>query len=305
MTENNIALSLCIPTNGISKWVFPVLESIYSQGAALSLFEVIVTDNGDNKEFQEGMKEWEEKYSNLIYKKTDAKQFLNQIESFKIASGTLIKFVNHRMPLLDGTVKYLIDFSRKNADKKPGIYFLNGAIKKRPKAEVLHSFDSYIRRLSFYSSWSAGVCMWREDFWKIDQSMEFNRYFPHIDLILAQRGKKRYVIDSAPLFRTLPPDETAKGNYDLFFAFAVEYIYILLGLLRSGDIEVKTFLEIKAATGNFIALQYLEFVLMKKPCAYDVTGFDRYIDIFFSSKAIKMNAEFIRLKELAKRVIGK
>ena len=75
--------------------------------------------------------------------------------------------------------------------------------------------------------------------------------------------------------------------------------------VEDGDIEVKTFLEIKAATGNFIALQYLEFVLMKKPCAYDVTGFDRYIDIFFSSKAIKMNAEFIRLKELAKRVIGK
>ena len=44
-------LSLCIPTNGISEWVFPVLDSIYNQKVDDSLFEVIVTDNGNNEQF--------------------------------------------------------------------------------------------------------------------------------------------------------------------------------------------------------------------------------------------------------------
>lgn len=41
-------LSICIPTNGIVEWVIPVLKSIYSQKADNSLFEVVVTDNGNS-----------------------------------------------------------------------------------------------------------------------------------------------------------------------------------------------------------------------------------------------------------------
>ena len=51
-------VSLCLPTNGISEWVFPVLDSIYSQGVSNDLFEVIVTDNGKNQEFKYRMREY-------------------------------------------------------------------------------------------------------------------------------------------------------------------------------------------------------------------------------------------------------
>ena len=50
-------LSICIPTNGIIELIFPVLESIYSQqNIDTSIFEVIVVDNGDNKEFKTRIK---------------------------------------------------------------------------------------------------------------------------------------------------------------------------------------------------------------------------------------------------------
>ena len=45
-------ISLCIPTNGVIEWVFPVLDSIYSQSVDNELFEVVVTDNGNNAEFK-------------------------------------------------------------------------------------------------------------------------------------------------------------------------------------------------------------------------------------------------------------
>ena len=41
-------ISLCLPTNGVKEWVFPVLDSIYSQNINNDLFEVIVTNNGTN-----------------------------------------------------------------------------------------------------------------------------------------------------------------------------------------------------------------------------------------------------------------
>ena len=97
-------LSLCIPTNGIVEWVFPVLDSIFSQKVDTSLYEVIITDNGDNAEFKEKMKDYLFEKDNLKYYETNAGIFRNEIESYMRASGELIKFVNHRSILVEGVL---------------------------------------------------------------------------------------------------------------------------------------------------------------------------------------------------------
>ena len=63
---STIFLSLCIPTNGVTEWVVPVLDSIYREQIAEELFEVVVTDNGENKEFFWKMKEYSDLHQNLI-----------------------------------------------------------------------------------------------------------------------------------------------------------------------------------------------------------------------------------------------
>ena len=49
---SNPIVSLCMPTNGVIEWVFPVLDSVYEQGCDNKEFEIIITDNGNNKEFK-------------------------------------------------------------------------------------------------------------------------------------------------------------------------------------------------------------------------------------------------------------
>ena len=60
INKRDYQISLCIPTNGVSEWVFPVLDSIYNQGVSEELFEVIVTDNGKNMIFREEMLQYAE-----------------------------------------------------------------------------------------------------------------------------------------------------------------------------------------------------------------------------------------------------
>ena len=62
---SNPILSLCMPTNGISEWVFPVLDSIYSQGCKNDDFEVVITDNGNNEEFKQYIKAYIQKHQNI------------------------------------------------------------------------------------------------------------------------------------------------------------------------------------------------------------------------------------------------
>ena len=79
---SNPIVSLCIPTNGVVEWVFPVLDSIYEQGCDNHDFEVVITDNGNNKNFKEKIKVFNQQHSNLHYFETNALPFINEIESY-------------------------------------------------------------------------------------------------------------------------------------------------------------------------------------------------------------------------------
>ena len=121
-------VSLCLPTNGIIEWVFPVLDSIYSQNVDEDKFEVIVTNNGDNVRFHQMMESYVGQHSNLVYRKTEAYLFDNQLEALRLARGVYFKFVNHRAVLTEGGLRYLVDSVEKNMDKKPGMYFSSGVL---------------------------------------------------------------------------------------------------------------------------------------------------------------------------------
>lgn len=287
----DIMLSLCIPTNGVIEWVFPVLDSIYNEKNPVDTFEVIVTDNGNNLEFKRKMHEYATDHSNLVYKETNAVQFYNQIEAFRLAKGKLIKFVNHRMRLLPGSLNYFLTYARNNCLEKPITYFANGMLKDG----VYTSFDEYVNGLSYYSSWSAGTSMWRDDFNKMDLSKPFNKLFPHIDMIFSEKKKDLYRIDNQILVKgAVNTDEKKKGHYDIFYAFAVEYPSVILQLYRDNSISYDTFYKIKCDTLHYLSELYLQYVIRKKPCSYDLSGYTKAINVFYRhSDVIKMLPEQI------------
>ncbi|WP_033162445.1 glycosyltransferase [Sharpea azabuensis] len=277
--SNEIQLSLCIPTNGILEWVKPVLDSIYSEEKPIAKFEVIVTDNGNNEKFYEFMKNYSKAHDNLIYRKTNAVQFNNQIEAFKLASGKLIKFINHRKVLLPGSLNYLLEFVEKYQSSKPFVYFLED-----DNAGVYENFDSFVSGLSYFSSYSGGIAMWRDDFMKIDLNKPFNVLFPHTDMLFSARKKKQYIIDGHSITKDLPTDETKKGKYNLFFAFAVEYPSIILELYRNGDITYKTLKKVKEDNYGFLCMLYLNYIILKKPCSYDLQNYKDNLRIYYGNR---------------------
>ena len=156
-------LSLCVPTYGVSEWVFPVLDSIYNQNIDENLYEVIVTDNGNNANFEKEINEYASKHTNLVYKKTTAFSFLNEIESYKLASGEFIKFINHRTLMVPNSINYLLDFVKYNIDEKPFVYFTTGALEDK-KSTSFDNFNDFVKKLSYWSSWSTRMAFWKDDF---------------------------------------------------------------------------------------------------------------------------------------------
>lgn len=301
--KNTPYLSLCIPTNGILEWVIPVLESIYSQHCDEKEYEIIITDNGTNLEFKKIMDEYASKHHNFIYKKTDAVMFLNQIEAFKLANGDLIKFINHRMPLLKNSLKYFINFVKEHLAEKPIVYFSNGMLKSKQATRLFNSFDDYVRNLSYWSSWSAGTAIWKKDFEKLDLSQGTNYLFPHTDIVFFEKNANQYLIDDTVLLYELPADTTKKGSYDIFNAFLVEYPHILEGLYVNKNISLATFEYIKRKNSYFVAELYLHYVLRGESCSYNLDGYQQSVNRYYGDLEIRRKAFFVALKDFARKIV--
>lgn len=274
-------LSICIPTNGVIEWVRPVLKSIYEQNVSLDLYEVIITCNGNNVEFDNYINSLMRSYDNLVYKKTQEKGFLNQIFCFKQAKGVFIKFLNHRMIMINGSVEYLICFIKKNNDKKTPVYFSNGSLGTNG-IERVKNFDEYIGRLGIYSSWSGGLAFWRDEWEDGCEIIEYNKLFPHFKILCNNTSAQSYIIDDNVLMNEITNDCSKKGKYNFFYAFAVEYLFLILELYKNKKISLDTVINIKRKVKDYLADQYINFIIFRKRTSYDLSGRCYAFSVFFN-----------------------
>lgn len=299
----NTILSLCMPTNGVVEWVFPVLDSIFEQGCNSDDFEVIITDNGDNAEFKKRIKEYGLSHRNLHYYETKALPFINEIESYKRANGQLFKFVNHRTKLVKGALQRLIDFAKYNAEKKPIIYFSNGVLERENKSYAYETFDDFVRNLSYWSSWSTGMTIWKEDFEHLPEDVQsFNELFPHTNVLFAERTRGEYIIDNSVIFDEMPQGKKPKGAYDLYYAFGVEYPGIILDLLRDGSITADTFKVVLDGNLEFIAGLYFQYNIRKDYCSYDLSGLGDMYCVFYRKHELMAALLKVILNKLKNKV---
>lgn len=284
-----IYLSLCIPTNGIAEWVFPVLDKVYAQEANPEEWELIVTDNGDNEEFYEKMTAYAADHDNLIYKKTDAVLFQNQIEALRLASGEFLKFMNHRSILESGCIQWMIDLVKSNLADKPIMYLSDGALNLN-NPQTYDNFDSFVRGLREFASWTTGVGVWKSDFEMIPKDWIFNKISPHSDVLFWVRDRGKYYIDDKVWCHEIDSSHANKGSYDLYRAFGIEEITVTLNLLNERSISADTFKYIVDCYEKCVARFYLLFNIIHQPCSYTLDSFDDAMGIFLSKRRVLWKA---------------
>lgn len=300
--NNRPKVSFCIPTNGMPEWVIPALDSIYAQEIEESLFEVIVSDNKVNSELEDKIQDYK-KYSNFIYRQNETILFENAIEAYKLATGELIKFVNNKMELFPGTIQHFIDFVDHNRQEKPIVYFSNGTLFNKKKKDVWidTTFNDFVKDLGIQNSNGDGIAIWKEDFDKLKNGIYFNKLFPDMTILYSERKKSKYIIDNTKWNVKKELSHAKKGKYDLYYAFSVEYLSILIDLLRTKDITIDCFLSLKQEAKNFVYGCYWQFNVKKLPCSYDISCFDDNLKIYYG----KQNKFYELLKLLIQKVINK
>lgn len=278
MADNKPLLSICLPTNGAVQFVTNALDSIYTQeDADKSKYEVFITDNGQDSKLEAALEPYM-KYGNLRYLKTNDKGFLNLITCLKLGRGFFCKMLNHRSVLLPGSIQAWIEMVEQYKETQPVIYCSDHSIKGDYIIEC-HNFDTFIREMSYYSSWSAGIGVWDKDKQILDK-IECNEMFPNASLLFEMRQDGEYVIWNKKYQNMM--DEPTKGGYNIFHTFGVIYLDLLKDLENRGRITNATFNVVRKELLKFLSGWYYSLCLRKNSYTFDTSGMERHMQVYYT-----------------------
>ena len=296
MTKNQPILSLCLPTNGAVHWVIPTLEGIYAQGVDNSLYEVVITDNGENSNLGEALKSFD--YPNMRYIPTKDSGFLNLMTALKFGKGLYCKMLNHRSVLVQGALQMMIDVVREHQDKKPILYFSDGKL-EGPETIKCSNLDSFVYEMHYRATWSGGVGVWQEDLTKLD-GLQLNETFPQSALMFDIREESEFVIVNRK-FQDMQ-NEDGKGGYDLFYAFAVEFPNIWQELLSQNRIKQETYDYVMDKMYGFIYRLYCQEVLHKSQHTFIIQNVGKSISTYYGWRGYLRIVLYARRNQIKRKI---
>ena len=293
-------LSICIPTNGVSRWVVPNVRQIYSLGTNNDIFEVVVADNDPNEEMEEAMKEFSQ-YPNFRYVKTQAKGFYNIIENFVQAHGDFMIKINHRCLMQPGSIERIYQLGCEYIDRKPLIYLSNGLLKENRRMEF-RSFNDYLVKLTYFSSLSEGLFFWKEDIAEVP-NISFAPMSPNVSLMFNSKIKNLFVIDDIKFGGG--QDSTGKYGYDVFYTFAVLYLDLVNQVRIEGYLSRDGFIKIKKDLSKWLRGIYFQMDVLGRNGNYVLKDIKKDMSVYYTKEEYYKMSIYARAYLLPKAMLKK
>lgn len=273
-------LSICIPCFGRVEYLRNTLNSIYQDNADVNIdrYEVVISDNDPKQAISVLVNEFK-MYPNLRYFHTECEGFMNSYHVLKYAQGEFLKLHNSQTLFKKGALRAIINEIKKYRESHALIFYTNGLLHKF-KSKEYDTFNDFMYHLSYWSSWSNGFNIWKDDFNKLGD-IKLNKLFPHTSIFLTQNNAKSYCINDVILFdvQRIPK----RGGHNKFEAFTIEYPSLIDDSYKKGDIDVRT----KKHILKGIMYEFLPSLIFNKYIArietFESTGFKKNIKVYFPS----------------------
>lgn len=290
-----IYLSICIPTYQRIEITRNTIKSIYSDlsGVNLDDFEVIVSDNDQNESSRIFVEEFP--YHNFHYYRTKCEGFMNSFHVLGYGKGAFLKLHNNYTKLRPSSLRYMINEVKQYEDTHALMFFTNGLRHFNIKQEF-GTFDSFMNSLSYFSSWSSGFGIWKDDYDSIKQNIEINKWFPQTSMLLPFTQKRKYVLNDDVIFEDQKVPK--KGGYNPYRVFGVDYLSLIKDSFDKGNISKVTFNIIKKdLLCDYLASRYFKTVIARID-KFEHDNIRKHLSVYYQSSAFAKLLFFALLSPL-------
>jgi abequosyltransferase len=232
---NNIILSICIPTFNRAQYLEETLLSIVNQKRFKETFdiEIVISDNCSKDNTNEVSQKFIGMYGEKIryFRNSENIDAANLEKILSYGRGEFLKLNNDTLQHKENSLEKIIETVQHNIKNRQIIFFSNGTLKNISVYQC-KNLDSFIKTVSFYSTWIACFGIWREDFLAIDNFDPILKLNLINDVLFKQIiSNRNVVVDNTKIFDSISP--SLKGGYNIYEVFVANY----LGLLKSYRIK--------------------------------------------------------------------
>lgn len=245
-----VLFSICIPTYNRAIYLKQTLDSIVSDELFLKTdqIEIVISDNCSSDNTQVLCKEYISIHGNKIKYKCQTENLLdrNFIEVLRLASGKYAKLHNDNRNFLPGALTYLVNIIQ-NGTNEDILFFGNGNLSIQEEEFFCANFDTFIKSVTYYSTWIGGFCIRKErfDLLKCPERLAETKLL-QVDwlcLVMADGGKakilNRYLLEEIPLLTVINTD------YSVSRVFGKYYLSILKPYVKNNVLNKHIYQQIK------------------------------------------------------------
>lgn len=226
----NPILSICIPTYNRATYLEATLNSIVNQKIFQETdeVEIVISDNCSEDHTREVSEKYVEIYGAKIryFRNSENIKDSNFEKVLSYGKGVYLKLNNDTLPHHDNTLDIILNAISQNLPNKNIIFFSNGVLKNITKIHC-KDLDSFVKTVSYWSTWIACFGIWKKDFEEIKGfSRNSNLQLVQTDVLLRliSSGQSVYV-NNSKIFDSVNPK--SKGGYNIYEVFVTNYLGIL------------------------------------------------------------------------------
>jgi len=264
-SQNDILLSICIPTYNSSNYLRNALNSIVNQKGFDQRCEIIISDNNSEDDTAQMIAgEFISQYKNIRYYCNEQNiGDKNFIVAMNYAAGKYIKLHSDKWCFLDNTLSDLLNRIQKSDDNV--IILLNNNVLTDSTITHCNDFNQFVSLVSYWSTWITGI-IYKNVSYKYLENKE--RCAP---LQLAQtdilfrllRNSSALIINGPMMTRQVMME--SKGGYNIFKVFLDNYLYLYQDYLKDGSLNYQTYRKEKInLLTKFVFQWYTSVVILRK-----------------------------------------
>lgn len=224
---NNIILSICIPTYNRAEYLEETILSIVNQKRfqETSEVEIVISDNCSEDNTKQVCEKFIAICGDKIHYYRNSENIIdaNFERVLSYGKGVFLKLNNDTLVHQENTLEIFLETINQNIEDKEIIFFSNGVIKKITKC-YCENLDSFVKTVSYYSTWIGGFGIWKEDFDSIDGfSRKANLQLVQTDVLFRLISLNRSVlIDNTKICNSVYPK--TKSGYNFYQVFVMNYL---------------------------------------------------------------------------------
>ena len=324
--ENKVLLSICIPTCNRGSILDTVILNYITNEEFDDSVELVISDNASTDNTEEIVKEIIKKYPSkkISYYKNDenigAKNFFAVISR---AKGKYAKLSNDYVYMTNEGLKVLKENIR-NTSEDTGLFFYDHLRQKNNGSIMVKNVDEFIHLVNNKITWVTNFGCWTKDIQELGEYTKSNsKVDEHIiqisfwALYLVDHYNKTKVVDVHWNRGLSIPNSKRVLTYNFFTPHVVWYYDLINDYAKLGKVKPETIVfDKKRLLSDFVGNKIVEYLILKKPCAFDLSGSWKIVMEYFGSlpyfyyiipittlKLGLINPIKVRVKKLVKNIL--